>query len=86
MAGREELAGRDVILVHRLLKNAVSEKVGGRAYAMYSEACVQTAGIDPAAQGLVEHHQTIDIMGDIKVWLRNLEEAWVKENEQHASK
>ena len=31
MGGREELAGRDVILVHRLLKNAVSEKVGRRA-------------------------------------------------------
>jgi hypothetical protein len=33
MAGREELAGRDVILVHRLLKNAVNEKFGRHAYA-----------------------------------------------------
>src|SRR6202035_5422974 len=41
MGGREELAGRDVILVHRLLKNTVSEKVGGRAYALYSDACIQ---------------------------------------------
>jgi len=38
MGGREELAGRDVILVHRLLKNAVSDKVGSRAYALYSDA------------------------------------------------
>ena len=52
MGGREELAGRDVILVHRLLKNTVSEKLGGRAYALYSDACVQTMGMDPAAQGL----------------------------------
>src|SRR5271166_1232824 len=29
MAGREELAGRDVILVHRLLKNEVGKKFGG---------------------------------------------------------
>ena len=28
IGAREELAGRDVILVHRLLKNTVSEKVG----------------------------------------------------------
>ena len=48
MGGREELAGRDVILVHRLLKNAVSEKVGSRAYALYSDACIRTTGIDPA--------------------------------------
>jgi hypothetical protein len=82
MGGREELAGRDVILVHRLLKNTVGEKVGGRAYAAYSDACVQAAGIDPAAHGLVEHHETIDIIGDVKLWLRNLDEAWQKENEQ----
>ena len=82
MSGREELAGRDVILVHRLLKNTVSEKIGSRAYAVYSDACVQTLGIDPAAQGLVEHHETIDIIGDVRLWLRDLEEAWQKENEQ----
>ena len=28
MAGRDELAGRDVILVHRLLKNTVKERLG----------------------------------------------------------
>ena len=82
MGGREELAGRDVILVHRLLKNTVSEKVGGRAYALYSDACIQTMGMDPVAQGLVEHRETIDIIGDVKLWLRDLEEAWKKENER----
>src|ERR1700735_4073461 len=82
MGGREELAGRDVIVVHRLLKNAVSEKVGDRAYALYSDACVQMVGIDPVAQGLVEHHETIDIIGDVKLWLRDLEDAWKNENER----
>jgi hypothetical protein len=81
MGGREELAGRDVILVHRLLKNTVSEKVGSRAYAPYSDACIPTTGNNPAAQALVEHRETIDIMGDVKLWLRDLEEAWKKENE-----
>jgi hypothetical protein len=82
MGGRDELAGRDVIIVHRLLKNTVSEKIGSRAYALYSDACIQTVGIDPAAQGLVEHHETIDIIGDVTLWLRDLEAAWQKENEQ----
>ena len=81
MGGREELAGRDVILVHRLLKNSVAEKVGGRAYVAYSDACVQSIGVDAAAQGLVEHHESIDIIGDVKLWLRNLDEAWRQENE-----
>ena len=82
MGGREELAGRDVILVHRLLKNTVSEKVGSRAYALYSDACIQTMDMDPVAQGLVEHLETIDIIGDVKLWLRDLEAAWKKENER----
>jgi len=37
-------------------------------------------GIDPVAQGLVEHHETIDIIGDVKLWLRDLNEAWRTEN------
>jgi hypothetical protein len=82
MGGREELAGRDVILVHRLLKNTVSEKVGSRAYVLYSDACIQTMGIDPVAQGLVEHREAIDIIGDVKLWIRNLDEVWKKENER----
>ena len=56
-----------MILVHRLLKNTVNEKVGERAYALYSDACIQTMGIDPVAHGLIEHHETIDIIGDVKV-------------------
>jgi uncharacterized protein YndB with AHSA1/START domain len=82
MAGREELAGRDVIVVHRLLKNTVGEKIGSRAYAVYSDACVQAAGIDPVAQGLLEHQETIDIIGDVKLWLCDLDKAWRQENER----
>jgi uncharacterized protein YndB with AHSA1/START domain len=82
MGGREELAGRDVILVHRLLKNTVSEKVGSRAYAMYSDACIQTMGMDPIAQGLIEHRETIDVIGDVKLWLRDLDGTWKEENER----
>jgi uncharacterized protein YndB with AHSA1/START domain len=82
MAGREELAGRDVILVHRLLKNAVNERFGGHAYALYSDGCIRAMGIDPAVQGLVEHHETIDIIGEVKCWVRDLEEAWEKENQR----
>lgn len=81
MAGREELAGRDVILVHRLLKNDVNKKLGGHAYALYSDSCVRAMGIAPAAQGLAEHDETIDVIGETKCWIRDLEQAWTRENE-----
>lgn len=82
MGGREELAGRDVILVHRLLKNAVGEKLGGRAYALYSDAAIRSMGVDPAAQGLIAHRETIDVIGEVTLWARDLEAAWRQEDAQ----
>src|SRR5690242_3049653 len=40
-AGAVDLAGPDVILVHRLLKNTVSESMGVTAYALLTDACLQ---------------------------------------------
>jgi len=76
MAGHEELAGRDVIVVHRLLKNVVKEHLGDRAYVLYSDACIRAMGIDPVPQGLIAHQEMIDIIGDVKCWVRDLEGAW----------
>jgi hypothetical protein len=81
MSGREELAGRDVILAHRLLKNDVGKTFGPHAYALYSDACVQAMGIDPAAQGLVEHVEAIEHIGETKCWVCDLEQAWTREVE-----
>jgi uncharacterized protein YndB with AHSA1/START domain len=81
MSGREELAGRDVILVHRLLKNDVGKRFGSHAYALFSDACVRAMAIDPAAQGLVEHAEAIEHLGETKCWVSDLEQAWLNENE-----
>lgn len=85
MSGREELAGRDVILVHRLLKNDVGKRFGANAYALYSDACVRAMGIDPVAQGLVEHSEAIEHIGETKCWVSDLEQAWTRENETKRS-
>ena len=39
-------------------------------------------GIDPAAQGFIEHHETIDVIGDVTLWVRDLEAAWKQEDAQ----
>lgn len=82
MAGREELVGPDVIAVHRLLKNGVTEATGLRAYALYTQACVDAAGIDPVPQGLREHREQVDAIGEIVAWLRDLEAAWTSEQQR----
>ena len=77
MAGREELVGRDVIVVHRLLKNGVRDALGFGAYALYTAECVRAMGlVDPAAAGLWEHHETYEVVGDVTGWVRDLGAVW----------
>ncbi len=80
IASWEELVGSDVILVHRLLKNRVTEATGLRAYAMYSEGCTRAMGLDdPAAGGLVAHTEEYEGVGEVTGWVRDLEAAWESE-------
>ena len=82
MGGRDELAGRDVIMVHRLLKNAVKERIGECAYVLYSDACLQAMGVEAASQRLLEHSEAIEVLGELKCWIRDLAEAWDVEKER----
>jgi len=81
MAGRKEIAGKDVIVVHRFLKNTVTEDLGLRAYALYSEACVVAMAVDAQAQGLVPHAESIDLIGDVPCRVRDLHAAWKAETQ-----
>src|SRR6476619_5750691 len=49
VAGQQELVGSYVIVVHRLLKNEVVEQLGIDAYALFSQAYIDAADLDPAA-------------------------------------
>jgi class 3 adenylate cyclase len=76
VAGQHELVGPDVIVVHRLLKNEVVEKLGIPAYALFSQACIDAAGLDPIALGMREHTETYEKIGDVRVWALDLERRW----------
>jgi hypothetical protein len=82
MSGHEELVGRDVILVHRLLKNSIEAKIGKRPYAFYTDAFVRAGGIDAEAQAMTPHVESIDIIGEVKGWLTDLDAAWRAEESQ----
>lgn len=47
VGGRPRVAGPDVVLAHRLLKN----RVAGRAYALLSDPAAERLGIDPVLAG-----------------------------------
>jgi len=80
MAGREELLGSDVIVVHRLLKNDIVDKLHISAYAALTDQLVQVIDIDPVALEMREHSETYEHIGEVKLWVHDLERRWQLED------
>jgi hypothetical protein len=59
-AGGDDLAGKDVIVAHRLLKNGVADRLGVRAYALLTSAVLERMTTRPE---LPEHRETYDTIG-----------------------
>ena len=78
IAGNEELVGSDVIVVHRLLKNSVVERLHLKGYAILTEAFLRSCGIDPAALDLREHVETYQDVGEIRGRVLDLQRRWLE--------
>ncbi len=70
VTGIKELVGSDVNLIHRLLKNHVSEATGWRAYALLTEKFLGHLDVKP--EGMFECSETYEHLGDVKVFALNL--------------
>jgi hypothetical protein len=79
VAGSEELLGADVILVHRLLKNDVVASTGIEAYALFSQQCVDAMDLDVAALEMRAARETYEHIGDVPVWVHDLDRRWAQE-------
>jgi len=87
MAGMEELVGSDVVVVHRLLKNHVSEELGVPAYVLYTDALVGAMGLDdPAAAGMQEYRETYESVGEVQGWVDDLAVAWEADQRRQRTK
>jgi uncharacterized protein YndB with AHSA1/START domain len=82
VAGSEELTGGDVILVHRLLKNGVEERLGFRGYALFTQQCLDELRLDPGELELQEHRERIPDVGEVVCWIADLDARWQEENER----
>lgn len=76
MARSRELVGEDVIVVHRLLKNTVTDQTGMQGYALLTQACVDHVDLDAVAAGLVEHYQVATDIEEVRGWVLDLHGAW----------
>ena len=83
IARNEELTGTDVVLIHRLLKGTAGETVGTRAYAVYTASTFEDMGVDATILGLAPHTESLDDVGDVGVFVQNLEQRWAFEQERH---
>lgn len=72
----DELVGSDVILLHRLTKNTVGEKLGIRAYTLYTDAALTQLGIDGPMHGLIEHEESYEHFAPAKVWVQDMHPVW----------
>jgi hypothetical protein len=79
VAGSEELLGSDVIVVHRLLKNEVVERLGVSAYALFTQEAVDAMAIDPKALGMAPLAETYEHVGEVATWVHDLERRWQEE-------
>ena len=82
IANYTELVGNDVNTVHRLLKNHIKEKTGVSAYAAYTQAAVDALGIHEFVNEMQEHIEEFPDVGEIRLYVENLEPIWQRESER----
>jgi hypothetical protein len=70
VAGGSELVGPDVILIHRLLKNHVSETSGWRAYALFTEQTLKKINVWP--ESMHQQIENYEHVGDIQTHSINM--------------
>jgi hypothetical protein len=69
VGGRARVAGPDVILVHRLLKNPVN----GSAYLLFTASALERVGVDPVASGMQRHFVSYPHLGEVPCFVADLE-------------
>lgn len=84
IAGRDELAGASIILVHRLLKGTTAaglHAADGTAagFVVFTDEAVTHLGIEPPALELTEGAETIEHLGEVATFTQDLEALWQTE-------
>ena len=79
IAGHDELAGKDIIIVHRLLKGTTAAAARASGFALFTAGAVEALGLQPTALGLAEATEAIDQLGQVSTFTLDLEPVWQAE-------
>ena len=77
----EELVGSDVNLLHRLLKNSVTEATGLRAYTLFTEAAVKQLALGEAAEAFALHEESYEHLGTVRMRVEDMHPVWEERRE-----
>jgi uncharacterized protein YndB with AHSA1/START domain len=79
----DELVGSDINLLHRLLKNSVTEETGFRAYALYTDAAIRQLEVEGFSETMTLHKESYEYLGEVKVYVQDMHPVW--ENKRSAT-
>jgi uncharacterized protein YndB with AHSA1/START domain len=74
----DELVGSDINLLHRLLKNSVTEETGIRAYALYTDAAIRQLDVEDIGKTMTPHNEAYEHLGEVKVLVQDMHPVWEK--------
>lgn len=70
VAGIQRLLGNDIVLLHRLMKNHVTESTGWRGYGLFTDRALQKIHADHIS--FVEQCETYEHLGEVKTFVMEL--------------
>ena len=82
VADHHKLVGDDVNLIHRLLKNSISEATGFEAYAAFTEPAVEQLRLDRTVEGFVSHTESYGGMGEIGLCVKDMHGVWEEQRDR----
>lgn len=82
VAGTEELTGSDVVLVHRMLKNSIIEKLGVEAYAFFTDPVFDNLSVDAETLKMAPHIEEYEDVGAVSGHVEDLAARWEYEQER----
>jgi uncharacterized protein YndB with AHSA1/START domain len=82
MSSFKELVGADINLLHRLLKNKITEQNGARAYAAYTNVVVEKLNLEIHCQKMIQHKEVFADVGEVELCVQDLHGVWEREREK----
>ncbi len=76
VAGHLRLVGHHVNLIHRLLKNSVSEATEYGAYAAYTQSAADALRLGEVVRGLKTHREKYADVGDVDLHVMDMHQVW----------